>query len=79
MPATSNNADTITLTTDKGEIKLESLRQQLKKAVGQPSYSLADFIKPGPSPQTDWIVGDPAKSPFPRGRGIKPDIKWQIQ
>jgi 5-methyltetrahydrofolate--homocysteine methyltransferase len=45
-PATSNNADTITLQTGKGEVKLESLRQQLKKAVGQPSYSLADFIKP---------------------------------
>src|SRR6187455_142998 len=39
-PATSNNADTVTLQTDKGEVKLESLRQQLKKAVGQPSFSL---------------------------------------
>ena len=45
-PASSNNADTVTLQTDKGDVKLESLRQQLKKAVGQPSYSLADFIKP---------------------------------
>ncbi len=45
-PAASNNADTIILQTDKGEVKLESLRQQLKKAVGQPSYSLADFICP---------------------------------
>ena len=45
-PAASNNADTVTLQTNKGEVKLESLRQQLKKAVGQPSYSLADFIKP---------------------------------
>jgi len=45
-PATSNNADTISLQTEKGEVKLESLRQQLKKAVGQPSFSLADFIKP---------------------------------
>ncbi|OSZ81024.1 methionine synthase [Chitinophagaceae bacterium IBVUCB2] len=45
-PATSNNADTVTLQTEKGEVKLESLRQQLKKAVGQPSYSLADFICP---------------------------------
>ena len=45
-PASSNNADTITLQTNKGEVKLESLRQQLKKAVGQPSYSLADFICP---------------------------------
>ncbi|MBK8143369.1 MAG: methionine synthase [Chitinophagaceae bacterium] len=45
-PAASNNADTIILQTDNGEVKLESLRQQLKKAVGQPSYSLADFICP---------------------------------
>jgi 5-methyltetrahydrofolate--homocysteine methyltransferase len=28
------------------EVKLECLRQQLKKAVGQPNFSLADFIKP---------------------------------
>ena len=40
-PATSNNADTVTLQTEKGEVKLESLRQQLKKAVGQPSFSLS--------------------------------------
>ncbi len=45
-PATTNNRDTITLQTDQGEVKLESLRQQLKKAVGQPSYSLADFVCP---------------------------------
>lgn len=45
-PANSNNRDTITLQTEKGEVKLESLRQQMKKAVGQPAYSLADFIKP---------------------------------
>ncbi|MGV3528182.1 MAG: methionine synthase [Flavisolibacter sp.] len=51
-PANSNNADTVTLQTSGGEVKLEMLRQQLKKAVGQPSYSLADFVKPGPSPTT---------------------------
>jgi len=45
-PASSNNEDTVTLQTKEGELKLESLRQQLKKAVGQPNYSLADFIKP---------------------------------
>lgn len=45
-PASSNNADTITLSTETGDVKLESLRQQLKKAVGQPTYSLADFVKP---------------------------------
>lgn len=45
-PAASNNADTVSLLTDKGEVKLESLRQQMKKAVGQPSYSLSDFVCP---------------------------------
>jgi 5-methyltetrahydrofolate--homocysteine methyltransferase len=45
-PANSNNKDTITLQTEKGEVKLESLRQQMKKAVGQPSYSLSDFVAP---------------------------------
>ena len=44
--ASSNNRDTITLQTNNGEVHLESLRQQLKKAAGQPSYSLADFISP---------------------------------
>jgi 5-methyltetrahydrofolate--homocysteine methyltransferase len=54
-PASSNNADTVTLQTDNGEVKLESLRQQLKKAVGQPSYSLSDFIKPA---QNSSPLGD---------------------
>jgi len=45
-PARSNNADTVTLQTAGGEVKLEMLRQQLKKAVGQPNYSLADFVCP---------------------------------
>ncbi|WP_243647786.1 methionine synthase [Flaviaesturariibacter flavus] len=48
-PALSNNRDTITLQTKDGEVRLESLRQQLKKAIGQPSFSLADFVKPGPA------------------------------
>ena len=65
-PATSNNADTVTLQTEKGEVKLESLRQQLKKAVGQPSFSLADFIKPGPSPLTISESEDSAKAPSQR-------------
>ena len=47
-PAVSNNRDTITLQTENGEVKLEMLRQQLKKAAGQPNFSLADFIKPAP-------------------------------
>ena len=54
-PAASNNADTVILQTSTGEVKLESLRQQLKKAVGQPSYSLSDFIKPA---QNSSPLGD---------------------
>jgi 5-methyltetrahydrofolate--homocysteine methyltransferase len=45
-PASSNNRDTITVQTANGDVQLESLRQQSKKAVGQPSYSLADFVSP---------------------------------
>ena len=45
-PANSNDKDTIVLQTGKGEVKLEMLRQQLKKAIGQPTFSLADFIMP---------------------------------
>jgi len=75
-PATSNNADTITLQTEKGEVKLESLRQQLKKAVGQPSFSLADFIKPGPSPSTILINEDTAKAPSHEEGEKEPGYMW---
>jgi 5-methyltetrahydrofolate--homocysteine methyltransferase len=50
-PAQSNDRDTVALQTNDGEINLEFLRQQSKKAQGQSNFSLADFIKPsGPSP-----------------------------
>ncbi len=75
-PAASNNADTVTLQTNNGKVKLESLRQQLKKAVGQPNFSLADFIKPSPSPETSWITEYSAKAPS-RGEGEdKPGYQW---
>ncbi|MGH2552582.1 MAG: methionine synthase [Chitinophagaceae bacterium] len=45
-PAASNNADTVALQTNNGEVKLESLRQQIKKAVGQPNFSISDFVCP---------------------------------
>ncbi|HEY1114990.1 MAG TPA: methionine synthase, partial [Chitinophagaceae bacterium] len=53
-PAVSNDKDTVTLQTEKGEVHLEFLRQQMKKALGQPSYSLGDFIKPEGS-GTDYM------------------------
>jgi 5-methyltetrahydrofolate--homocysteine methyltransferase len=57
-PAITNNADTISLQTEKGEVKLEMLRQQMKKAIGQPSYSLADFIMPAPNHQSPSATHD---------------------
>jgi 5-methyltetrahydrofolate--homocysteine methyltransferase len=74
--ASSNNADTITLQTEKGEVKLEMLRQQLKKAVGQPSFSLADFIKPSLSPRTNQINDDTAKAPSQREGEKYPGYMW---
>jgi 5-methyltetrahydrofolate--homocysteine methyltransferase len=40
--------DTIVVLDEQGKelAHLESLRQQIKKAAGQPSYSLADFVRP---------------------------------
>jgi len=45
--------DTVEVTNNDGKkLHLEFLRQQMKKAPGQPNISLADFIKPG---QPDYI------------------------
>ena len=42
--------DTVTLKREDGSIvHLEHLRQQIKKAAGQPDFSLADFIQPSSS------------------------------
>ncbi|MFV0604780.1 MAG: methionine synthase [Niabella sp.] len=46
-PANKIADDTVLVQDNGKEIKLEFLRQQQKKAAGQPNYSLADFIKPG--------------------------------
>jgi len=56
-PANSNDRDTVTLldTVNNQAINLEFLRQQAKKASGQPNLSLADFIAPISSEQQDHI------------------------
>jgi 5-methyltetrahydrofolate--homocysteine methyltransferase len=48
---------TISIHNDSGEEinRLEFLRQQIKKAEGQPNLSLADFIKQSPSTPADFI------------------------
>lgn len=46
--ASAIDDDSVEITTQEGEkVRLEFLRQQMKKAAGQPNRSLADFIKPG--------------------------------
>ena len=44
-PAERTAPDTVTINNKEEKIKLEFLRQQIKKAPGQPNISLADFIK----------------------------------
>jgi 5-methyltetrahydrofolate--homocysteine methyltransferase len=59
--ANSDDRDTIILTEEnegfQAEVRLESLRQQVKKAAGQPNISLADFIAPESSGYTDFLGG----------------------
>jgi 5-methyltetrahydrofolate--homocysteine methyltransferase len=68
-PANSDGKDTIYVkapskSSEEGElVRLEFLRQQIKKAAGQPNLSLADFIKPCPSLQTFSITQESAKAP----------------
>jgi 5-methyltetrahydrofolate--homocysteine methyltransferase len=56
-PANSNGKDTVQLidTNRNEEIDLQFLRQQVKKAEGQPNYSLADFIAPSSTSKQDHI------------------------
>ncbi|MEO5563583.1 MAG: methionine synthase [Chitinophagaceae bacterium] len=44
--ASATGGDTIEVKSKKSKVKLESLRQQIKKAADQPNISLSDFIRP---------------------------------
>ncbi|HTL09041.1 MAG TPA: methionine synthase, partial [Chitinophagaceae bacterium] len=54
-PANSDGKDTIIVETAAGPVHLESLRQQIKKAEGQPNMSLTDFIAPAATGKKDYI------------------------
>uniref|UniRef100_UPI00374CB256 vitamin B12 dependent-methionine synthase activation domain-containing protein n=1 Tax=Ferruginibacter sp. TaxID=1940288 RepID=UPI00374CB256 len=54
-PASKTAPDTVTVTENTSVIKLEFLRQQIKKASGQPNVSLADFIAPAEIKKEDYV------------------------
>jgi 5-methyltetrahydrofolate--homocysteine methyltransferase len=55
-PANSDGRDTITVTDELSTVvELQSLRQQVKKAAGQPNMSLTDFIAPAETGIQDYI------------------------
>jgi 5-methyltetrahydrofolate--homocysteine methyltransferase len=61
--AKATEADTIEVTLRQAQglasaIQLESLRQQIKKAAGQPNLSLTDFIKPASTPGSRLTTPD---------------------
>ena len=69
-PANKVAADTVDVLEDKEVIKLEFLRQQIKKAPGQPNLSLADFIAPAEKNYQDYIGAFAVTI-----EGIEPHIK----
>ena len=58
-PAQSDGRDTVTVLNERDGadevVHLQFLRQQIKKAQGQPNLSLADFIAPASQPYQDHI------------------------
>jgi 5-methyltetrahydrofolate--homocysteine methyltransferase len=69
-PANRTAADTIHLKTNDAVIHLEFLRQQIKKAEGQPNLSLADFISPAETNYQDFLGAFSVTI-----QGIEPHIK----
>ncbi len=69
-PANKVSHDTVDLITDAGVVSLEFLRQQVKKAPGQPNISLADFISPAETSYQDYIGAFSVTI-----EGIEPHIK----
>ncbi len=69
--------DTVEVDYDRKKMKLEFLRQQIKKAQGQPNLSLADFVKPGElSPINSLTSNITAKAPSRGEGGQRPGYEW---
>ncbi|MGC4101293.1 methionine synthase [Ferruginibacter sp.] len=69
-PANKTAPDSVDVLSDSGTVQLEFLRQQIKKAEGQPNLSLADFIAPGEKNYQDHMGAFAVTI-----EGIEPHIK----
>lgn len=69
-PAGSDGKDTVTVDAGDAPVRLEFLRQQVKKAADQPNISLADFISPKSFAKRDHIGGFAVTI-----EGIEPHLK----
>jgi 5-methyltetrahydrofolate--homocysteine methyltransferase len=69
-PANSDGKDTVTVDAGDAPVRLEFLRQQVKKAANQPNISLCDFIAPKSIGKQDHIGGFAVTI-----EGIEPHIK----
>ena len=54
-PANKTAPDSVHIKTETTVVALEFLRQQIKKAAGQPNLSLADFICPAENKKQDYL------------------------
>jgi 5-methyltetrahydrofolate--homocysteine methyltransferase len=54
-PAQSNGKDTVVVKGPDGDVHLEFLRQQIKKAADQPNISLSDFVAPADTGLKDHL------------------------
>lgn len=70
-PASSDGKDTVIIHNDSKKVNLEFLRQQAKKAEGQPNFSLADFVKPAANDEHEDYLGAFAVTIH----GIEPHLK----
>lgn len=73
--ANAEGDDSVVIKNETGETKLEFLRQQMKKAAGQPNISLADFVKPKQVGDSPDYMGAFAVSIH----GIEPHLKRFIE
>jgi 5-methyltetrahydrofolate--homocysteine methyltransferase len=69
-PANKVGPDSVDVLADKEVVKLQFLRQQIKKAAGQPNLSLADFIAPAEKNYQDYLGAFAVTI-----EGIEPHIK----